>query len=234
MTSHSQEQFYDKIEDLVDRQLRNEQQYFDRLNDIFIRLETLAQQNKILINVLESQEINRLDALKEQNKTFIIALGEQNKTLINALESQKINRLEAYRQQDNAIINEISEQKISLMKIIAEQDRIRLEALDAQNKNLLKALDEQSKDLDLHRDQLKSAKETLRQREIGIELLQEEIAHHSRALLNAQAEAIYLRSHHPKAKIRQLLERFGFFIASLLPISLLRRSKRIVRKLFKG
>jgi hypothetical protein len=145
------------MEELIDRQLRNEQQYFHRLNDVFTRLEELEKQNKILIKAIEEQSCSYLLALKKYNQHFI----------------QTVEDLEKRSQEANYMHNKI-------------------------------------------------------------ELLQEEITHHTHALVNAQAEIVYLRSRHPKAKIRKFVERFGFLISPLLPISLLRRSKRMVRKVIRG
>lgn len=82
--------------------------------------------------------------------------------------------------------------------------------------------------------ELATLAETTRLRQLGIEQLQEELSRQSFALVNAQAELAYLRSRHPKARAERLLERFGFLITSILPISLLRRGKRVVRKLLRG
>lgn len=85
-----------------------------------------------------------------------------------------------------------------------------------------------------HQAELATLAETTRLRQLGIEQLQEELSRQSFALVNAQAELAYLRSRHPKARAERLLERFGFLITHILPISLLRRGKRVVRKLLRG
>jgi len=75
--------------------------------------------------------------------------------------------------------------------------------------------------------------ETIRLRNLGIEQLQEELSQQSFLMVNAQAELAYLLSRHPKARAKRVIERFGFLITSLLPISWLRRGRRILMSQLK-
>lgn len=85
-----------------------------------------------------------------------------------------------------------------------------------------------------HQTEVARLAEETRLRDLGIRQLQQELAQQSLNLVNAQADLAYLRSSHPKARAKQLLERFGFLVKPLLPISLRRRGKRVVRKFLKG
>jgi len=106
----------------------------------------------------------------------------------------------------------------------------RLEAISEQNTSL----SERNQALISCQEECKALKQDCRLCQLGIEQLQEELSRQSFALVNAQAELAYLRSRHPKARAKRLLERFGFLITPIVPISLLRRGKRVVRKLLRG
>ena len=82
-------------------------------------------------------------------------------------------------------------------------------------------------------EELAALTETIRLRNLGIEQLQEELSQQSFLMVNAQAELAYLLSRHPKARAKRVIERFGFLITSLLPISWLRRGRRILMSQLK-
>jgi hypothetical protein len=81
--------------------------------------------------------------------------------------------------------------------------------------------------------QLSKQAELIRLRDISIEQLQLEISQQNLALLTAQADLISLKNSRPRAKLKKALERFGFLITPLIPISFLRHSKRLARRLLK-
>ena len=153
----------------------------------------------------------RLEAISEQNTS----LSERNQALISREDHflQTTSRLEESLR--------LCQEECKALK----QDCNSLQQAHKQDCNILQQA---------HKAELATLAETTRLRQLGIEQLQEELSRQSFALVNAQAELAYLRSRHPKARAKRLLERFGFLITHILPISLLRRGKRVVRKLLRG
>jgi predicted nucleic acid-binding Zn-ribbon protein len=192
MTNQVHEFLENKVQDIADRQLRNEQKYFDCLNHIFTRLEELGAQNVTLSS--------RNQVLVDREQTFIDRINDLQEHLAR------------YRDENASLRQEIGKYSNDLQEHLA---RYRDE-----NASLRQEISKYSKEI--------------KSRDIGIEQLQEELSHQSLILINAQAELAFLYSRQPKARIKRLLKRFGYFVTPLLPISLLRRGKRSIRNMFGG
>ena len=160
--------------------------------------------------------------------TRLEGISEQNESI--QLYQEKCNALHVSRVEELAALTET----IRLRNLGIEQLQEELAAL-TETINALKLVHQaECNALNLSRvEELAALTETIRLRNLGIEQLQEELSQQSFLMVNAQAELAYLLSRHPKARAKRVIERFGFLITSLLPISWLRRGRRILMSQLK-
>ena len=216
MTAPEQQTGKPQIDELADRQLRYEQRYFDCLNEIFTRLEDISKQNEC--SALHVSRVEELTALKETISALKLAHQADCNTL-NMSRMEELAALTEIIRLRNLGIEQLQEELATFAETISA-----LKLAHQADCNALRVS---------RMEELAAFTETIRLRNLGIEQLQEELSQQSFLMVNAQAELTYLRSRHPKERARRVIERFGFLITTLLPISWLRRGKRIMIKQLK-
>lgn len=131
MTAQEQRTDNQQIQELSDRQLRYEQQYFDCLNNIFTHLENISTQNKSLH--LCQQECSTLKlAHKQECSTLNLARQAELATLAETI---RLRNLGIEQLQE-----ELSQQNSLLVNVQAELAYLRSRHPKARAKRILKRL----------------------------------------------------------------------------------------------